>query len=255
MNKDGDMRNRYEEQLLRVCQLLIGMAVAITHWGCQSTEAARFEVRVGSYSASEALTLRTFMIAPGSQSIANDSLQFDEVRRMVEVQLEQCGLERAAKESEADLVVFVTYEIEGVSIPYVRSSPVMGMVGGGTTYHSGSVSRGGGYATYSGQSYSAPQFGVIGHRSTSGTDHVFFRRIELDAMDLAHFKRKEEIITVWKTLVFSSGSSSDLRWIIPYMLVAAAPYIATNTEQTVEVSLSVDDSRVSELRTLSRQRH
>jgi len=48
--------------------------------------------------------------------------------------------------------------------------------------------------------------------------------------------------------VTSVGTKNDLRLVFPYMLVAAKPYIATNTGQKVEVKMPADDPQVIQLR-------
>ena len=54
------------------------------------------------------------------------------------------------------------------------------------------------------------------------------------------------MVLLWKTNIVSIGSSDDLRYVFPYMIVAAEKYIGTNTKKFVTVEISGYDRRVKE---------
>jgi hypothetical protein len=70
----------------------------------------------------------------------------------------------------------------------------------------------------------------------------------LDAYDIATYIKENKMNQVWKTNVVSIGSSSDLRLVVPYMVIAMKPYLSTNTGRKVNVEVSEDDLAVQLLR-------
>jgi hypothetical protein len=68
----------------------------------------------------------------------------------------------------------------------------------------------------------------------------------LIAFDWKLFKTKKVEKQLWKTDLESSGSSNDLRYVFPYMIVSAEQYIGTNTRHVVTVKINENDSRIKE---------
>lgn len=61
-----------------------------------------------------------------------------------------------------------------------------------------------------------------------------------------HGADREPIL--WQTTITSTGQNSDLRLVIPHMLIAAAPYLAASAEPEVTEMIRSDDPRVAQLR-------
>lgn len=119
---------------------------------------------------------------------------------------------------------------------------------GGTTYQSGTFnvygsSGGYGWGGYSGTN-TAP-----GYTTFVPVSHIMYtRRLMLKVIDGDDYRnnRSEEIIWVGDTI--SSGSSSDLRDVIDYLLVATFKYFGQDTGKRMKVVLGAGDKEVKELR-------
>ena len=103
-------------------------------------------------------------------------------------------------------------------------------------------------ATYSGTTTYTPTYGVTGSTTHIGTNTVFTRFLFLDAYDVATYLKEKKMNQVWKTNVVSTGSSGDLRLVVPYMVAAMKPYLGTNTGRKIEVEVAADDPSVQLLR-------
>jgi hypothetical protein len=68
------------------------------------------------------------------------------------------------------------------------------------------------------------------------------------AYDLAAYRHEKKQRQVWKTSAVSTGSSNDLRLVLPYMIAAMKPYLAGNTGRSIQVELKEEDPAVSALR-------
>jgi hypothetical protein len=63
----------------------------------------------------------------------------------------------------------------------------------------------------------------------------------LDALNLSEYRESKKEVQLWKTTITSTGLSDDLRRVLPYMVAAAAPYMATDTGRQVSVELWEND--------------
>lgn len=108
------------------------------------------------------------------------------------------------------------------------TQPIFGQTGGGTTFHSGTVRTGGGYGSYSGTSTTMPTFGIVGAVPTQTT--VFDRYLFLVVKD-----GKSNVL---ETRTFSSGSSSSISRVLPYMITSTFTGFpgASGKTETVEMA-------------------
>ena len=99
----------------------------------------------------------------------------------------------------------------GVSVPIEIETPIIRQTGGGTSYHSGNYSGALSSGSFSGTSYTAPTYGMVG--TTTHTEVLHQRLIFFSITD----KRG-------KTVVFSDaesrGNSPDLLTVVPGMIDA-----------------------------------
>ncbi|WP_052657460.1 DUF4136 domain-containing protein [Thalassospira sp. HJ] len=112
--------------------------------------------------------------------------------------------------NEADYLAFVTYGIgDPQTSTEIGSVPIYGQTGGGTTYHSGTVSSyGGGYGSYSGTSYTAPMYGVVGSSTYSYDVTTYTRTVFIDLFD-AETEQK-----LYESSAVSSGSCGVISEVI-----------------------------------------
>ncbi len=120
---------------------------------------------------------------------------------------------RHSAEGGADYRIFVDYGISNGRVVH-GSRPIIGQTGGGTTYHSGSVTNFGGYggfgnSIYSGTSYTPATFGVVGAVPTADT--VYDRYLFVVIKNRAG-------ANVLEGKVFSSGISSNISEVLPRMI-------------------------------------
>ncbi|MGE4580646.1 MAG: DUF4136 domain-containing protein [Desulfuromonadales bacterium] len=99
----------------------------------------------------------------------------------------------------------------------ISSVPIFGQTGvaSATTY--GSINTFGNYGTYSGTTTYQPTYGLVGSAPVSST--VFTRKLELSIVDIEK-STKEEPAIVYQASVVSSGSSSQIAAVMPYMIQA-----------------------------------
>jgi len=130
--------------------------------------------------------------------------------------------------SNADYLVYFTYSIDGGET-VSGSMPIYGQTGGGTSYTSGSVTSGyGGYATYSGTTYTPPTFGQVG--SVPYTSKMYGRNLELTMIDDKK-SSKDNIVKVYEGRVSSRGSSADIAVVLPTMIEALFKNSLDNQER------------------------
>ena len=120
----------------------------------------------------------------------------------------------------ADYVAFISYGIgDGKTIKSLVSTPVYGQTGGGTTYHSGSVSTSGSYGTYSGTSHTVPTYGIVGMSTNTVTRTIYTRNIAIDIAERASLNTAQPV-KVYEGRLTSTGSCSQIPEVIDELIEA-----------------------------------
>src|SRR6266704_1283877 len=193
----------------------------------------------------------THIVMPMMKDVDSTDLQFQEARKYLVAALSKRGLREASSPQSADVAVFLAY---GIGAPeahsYAYSMPVFGQTAGGTTSISATTTGPGGTATTTGTVTTAPQFGIVGSRTVAGQYTTYTRFVVVSAVDLSVYRSSQQIKETWRTVTVSSGSSGDLRLILPVLFAGAAPYLATNTGRAILLTLRDNDPRITEMRTL-----
>jgi hypothetical protein len=155
--------------------LLAVLAIA----GC-----ARVQSNVQSFSNLPVKYLGKRIAVVGFPKEIGDSLEWKSYKPVFERQFQAKGFVISGTES-ADYVALVTYGIgQPKTTTQVGSIPQYGQTGGGTTYHSGSVSTfGGGYGSYSGTSYTMPTYGIVGSSTYSYNVTRYTRTVAINIFD------------------------------------------------------------------------
>lgn len=226
-----------------LASLLIGAALLS---GCSTT---RFISNVDSLAQANAVAKKRYVLLPGGKGVQADDLQFQEFSAYVERVLTDKGFVKAAAFQDADVAIFLSYAIgDPQTYQYTYSVPTWGQTGVSSSTTYGTVSSFGSMATYSGTTTYTPTYGITGSTTHVGTDTVFTRFLFLDAYDVQTYMKEQKMAQVWKTNVISTGSSGDLRLVIPYMVAAMKPYVGTNTGRKIEVAVPANDPTVRTLR-------
>jgi len=205
-----------------------------------------YRVGVNSISADTTIAQKDYIILPAMEGVTKDDLQFREYASYIQRALEEKGFQQASDET-ANLVVFVVYGIgEPSTRNYSYSLPIYGQTGGGMSYFNANISGSGGYSTASGSIYSPPQYGVVGSQSYSGSYVTYSRYLILDAYDAERLRKSEgkDVVQMWKTIIKSTGTSGDLRRVLPVMVAAAKKHISTDTKKEIRIELKEKDQRV-----------
>jgi hypothetical protein len=202
---------RYGAEKMNKIIILLILAVSIA--GCQTVKPF---VRANISSFSElpkALVGKSIYLLAHPQE-KNDTLEWKSYRKIFESGFRKSGF-TITELASADYVAFISYGIDGGKVTQdTVTTPVYGSTGGGTTYHSGTVSSyGGGYGSYSGTSYSMPTFGVVGSSTSIVSGEQFSRNIAIDIVDRKTLK-SEKPVKVYEGRVRSAGTCSQMNQVI-----------------------------------------
>lgn len=217
--------------------------------GCAGMPLPRFVSNVDSFARADAAAKKRYVLLPGVKGVEVGDLQFQEYAAYVEKVLSVKGFVKAATFKDADVAIFLAYAIgDPKTYQYTYSLPTWGQTGVSSSNTYGTVSSYGGMATYSGTTTYTPTYGVTGSTTHVGTDTVYSRFLLLDAYDVPTYIKEKKMAEVWKTSVVSTGSSGDLRLVVPYMVTAMKPYLGINTGRKIEVEVPENDPAVQALR-------
>ena len=224
-------------------RLLAAVAAVCLLSGCATQT---FITSVNGYVGTGFAPTLRHAVVPLDGGQAGD-LQFAEVRQQVERALGQTGLQVAATGERPDVGVFVDYGIGAPRIETaVLSLPVWGQTGVSSSTTTGTINRSG---SFNAVTTNTPSYGVVGTNNVPISSTVYDRFLTLNGFDLNEYARTKEVKRLWQIKVTSSGSSGDLRLVIPYLLASAVPYIGKSTGRAVDVNVLVDSPNVAYLRT------
>lgn len=139
-------------------------------------------------------------------------LEFERIKSLVATRLTEFGWNESLNE-DAQYVISIDYGMGS----YLRSgsTPIIWQTSGGSTYHSGTVSGSYGTSSYSGTSYTAPTYGVVGSSSYS---------VKVNERFLLLIIRNEAGERVYTCFVKSEGSSSEINLVIDEMIDSVFKY-------------------------------
>jgi hypothetical protein len=192
---------------------------------------------------------KAYLLLPGKADIMEDDQQFDAYSEYVHRALGKKGFTPAESFEEADVAIFLSYGVgepqrhqllyyvpawnrtivpsadsSGQVRPYARGDPSAEAA----AKEDAGEARGGGS-------------GVVTY-----TTHL--RYMILEAFALGGHGETEEEAQLWRTAVRSTGTSGDLERVLPILVAASIPYMATNTETRIRLELDENDHRVVDIR-------
>lgn len=199
--------------------VLLGVSLTVAVAGC-----ARVNTQYTPYhSLNSSFSGQTVTVIPGNDSLEG-SLQFENFKTKLEDKFRGAGFVISRDRANADLLAYFSYGIDdGTTRTQIGSTPIYGPTGGGTTYHSGSISSygAGGYGTgsYQGTSYSTPTYGIVGSQAYSYDVTTYTRVLVLDMLD------REELDAgrtkkYYEVRLTSAGSCGQISGVIDAMLTA-----------------------------------
>jgi hypothetical protein len=184
--------------------------------GCVSVRS-----HVSFSSILEAKDLGKRVVVTGYPAEAERSLLFiTKLRAPVELAFRKKGYIIVKSKSDADLIAFVSYGIDGGKVVSQTSSiPVYGQTGGGTAHHSGTAYGSGTSVSYSGSSYTMPTYGVVGSSTISSSRNIFSRQVAIDLVDIQSLNSKHPR-KLMEGRVVSKGSCGAIEGVYKEMIEA-----------------------------------
>jgi hypothetical protein len=224
---------------------LLLIALATAPLGCGGP---RYVVSVDGVTHPSLTSGRHFILYPGSPDVAPNDLYFQEFASYVKIALKGNGYIDSPPDS-ADLMILMRYGIGDPQVhTYTYSVPIIERTDPGTsTYTSYSYGSFGSFYT-SGTISSKPRYGVVGSTTHTSSYTTYFRYLVLDAIDLNIFRQDSSVSFVWRTVLTSEGSSSDLRQIVAAMVTASEKLIGRNTERRIDITIRDNDPKIVRLR-------
>lgn len=192
-------------------------------------------------------TKESYYVIPLDKNTRVDDLTFQSVVSLIKPYFEEKNMYITNDIVKADNIIILGY---GISDPQIltetRSEPVTGIIGYNyNTY--GNIYTNNNYGTYNSNTYSTPKYGIVGYREKQINYTIYSRWI-----GIAAYKKEKDKIgkQIWKTYLYSEGSSNDLRGVMPYIIKPLSEVLGTNTNGYSEYLVNVlyqgqDDEEVT----------
>jgi hypothetical protein len=210
-------------------KLITILAIGALVGGC----GARVRTDVSRFSSLALQVGATFIVVP--LDAQRGSAEYDVHARSLVRRLQQQGLQQAENPASADYAVLFNYGMAGSRI-VSGAVPLWGQTGGGTSYQSGTVSAfgsgGSAIGSYSGTTYTAPTYGVVGMVPYSYQQHSRFLLIRM--IDLKR-SSKDNLVAAWEAQATSTGSASSFAPVAECMFDAIFKnFRATGSERVTD---------------------
>lgn len=219
--------------------------------GCASNN--HYVVEIDSLSDTSFMMQKIYVL---NAHPTDSDLQKKEYERYVKTVLKDNGLIIVDKIKDADTLVSFNYALQTNVQQY--EAPVYNYQAPQSYSYNGTTTTpyGGNYNSYGTvQQNGSGQFSYAGTRTV--TDVTQIRGLILRGRKVSDLKRfefanmtedewKQMPSTVWETKAISSGESTDMRQILPAMLLASQPYIGKTTKGVQKVHFS-NDKKIEQL--------
>ena len=225
--------------------MLAGLALGLS--GC----ATKYAVRVDALSAEDGQFTggRSYVRASATPGVGENDLFFKEVARHIEPVLIESGYIPAAAGQQAELRIAVDahlsepmVETRTYSDPvYVQTHGYSGMIRVPVVNSDGKVVR---YHYH--RYYDPPRMEMAGWVNRDQQVTVYDKVLRLSARRIgANGSLSDE---AWTVRVAMRSASTDYRWALPYLMVAARPYIGQRTDGEEVILLTEDAEEVQAFR-------
>ena len=216
--------------------------------GCATQYPVRVDAlsaEVGKPGGSEV----SYVLKNASPGEEDTDLFFREISRHLDPVLRQAGFRKAAEGESAEQVIEVkAYLSEPMVETRSHSEPIYAHTGGySRIIRIPIVNDKGKVVSYNYSSYWTPsRTRVAGYVDRDRQFTVYDKILKLSARELREDgERKEE---VWTVSIALRSASTDYRSALPYMLVAAEPYIGQRTDGEEIIRIPEDDPEVEAFR-------
>ncbi len=228
-----------------VILLLLGLLFT----GC----ATRYSVKLDALATGEGVPASgsvTYDLASGTPGVEESDLFFKEVARFLEPVLRESGFRPAGEGETADIRIEVdAYISEPMIETQTYSDPVYLHTTGHVRYmRVPVVGKDGKVVRYAYSRYYYPGYTYnAGWVERDRQVTVFDKVLKLSASQVTGEDQYSD--EVWALTVSLKDGSTDYRAALPYMLVAARPYIGRRTEGEQYITLTAEDPEVAAYRT------
>jgi hypothetical protein len=216
---------------------LINIIVLTICFVLSCTKVAIFEIGINTIGDDKAIPVKLYLLIPTTQ-ITSDQLQYEEIKKYIVTVMTERGYKITNNQKKATLAIIVDY---GISAPkqneFSYNAPVFGQTGYSSSNTTGTMSGSGNTATINSSTQYMPQYGITGYKTVQGSYTTYTRYLKLVAYDFKRFLATKKEKQVWYSVGVSTGSSEDLRLVIPYIIVALKPYIGKNSGKIININL------------------
>jgi len=184
----------------RPLALLLAAALAALLSGCGGPSAL-YTMRLDSYAEPVPYGKR-FVVRPGFMDIKAEDKAFVSCADMLSKALAARGYQQAPTLEEADLVVYLAWNVTEVQRIPAESMPQ----------------------------------GFAGHSARLLSFLDYTRELSVEAVDMVRFKANNPRNVVWRMHVISTGPTSNMEKSMPYFAAAIAEYAGRSGDVSVEVA-------------------
>lgn len=234
---------------LKVTKKMVIVLVSILMTSCVSTTylsngyGTRYVTSVNSWGNYN-LRGKTFYIESGSKDVSSSDLEFREYAGYLTENLKLAGARVTTDKINADMVILMNYSIADESYVETVPVPIWGKTGissinttsntrssaYGSAYSYGGYTSGSAYgnSTTNTQTNVNYNYGITGFHNVDRRVTQFGRAVNIYAFD--NKSTSSEPIMLWKTNLYSEGSSSDFRKVMPYIMYISWGEFGKNTD-------------------------
>ncbi len=221
----------------------LGVLLLLALGGCATT---RVVTRVEAYARPGAPKATRYVMVPGNGETTPDNLTFQEYAFLFEQALAGAGFERVADTERAELMVYLSYatsEPQTQTYSYVR--PIMGQTGVRQEVQTETDPRTGATTETTTRT---PIYDVVEYRTEYAERIVYEHVFTLEAYEALPYLESGAMLKAWKVNTASIGPSSDLRFVMPFMVASSRRYFGASTGHVVTQEISSNDAFVKQLR-------
>lgn len=179
---------------------------------------------------------RGAIIVVSSDHQTNNSLAFKHYQAKFNEKLKAQGYTIAPSIEASDYIALVSYGIDNGKSSVV-STPIVGQIGGGTEYRSGTLYVDGKKTTYSGFNYTMPIYGVVGSSTRMVTTYT--RAIAMDIVKTESFKL-DNPVKMYEVRAKSVGNCSVMLEVFNEMLEAMFTNFPNESGKALTVVIESD---------------
>ena len=221
---------------------LFVILISLFLFGCSSTR--HYSVNISSHGNYD-LNNKRYMVIPGSY-VQNADLEYKEYKGIVVKALSKKGAIHTDY-PPVDIIIHLDYAISDPrTITSASSIPIIGNTGvkSSTTSGNARIDQSGNISYNETVQYNNTQ-GVVGYNNVSKSRSYYRRILVLTAYNAENILDYE---LLWQTVVYSDGSSNDLRLIFPALITAGYDYVGKSSNHYIEKTIYDSDILLQEIR-------